>query len=115
VLTFIEESACAQVISNSVSFAISRPIGMLDHITICRKTSKSKSPKAVGKQSTRKQAVSSMAVASVTPSEGETGLMIYSHAEARHSTRRVIQFLENLKDVESDRIGNQSSFATLGF
>jgi hypothetical protein len=65
---FIQESACAQVISNSFSFAISRPIGMLDRITVCRKTSKSESSKAVGQQLASKQTISFVAANPVPPS-----------------------------------------------
>jgi hypothetical protein len=84
---FIEESACAQVISNPFSFAISRLIGMLDRITICRKTSKSESSKAARQQLAGKQMISSVATTSVPPPAGGIGWTIRSHTEARHSTR----------------------------
>jgi hypothetical protein len=44
-----------------------------------------------------------------------TWFTICSHTEVRHSTWLVLQFLESLKDVESDWIGNQSSFTTSSF
>jgi hypothetical protein len=46
---------------------------------------------------------------------GGIGMMICLHAKAWHSTRRVIQFLESLKDVESEQKGNQSSSTTSSF
>jgi hypothetical protein len=42
---------------------------------------------------------------------GGTGLTVYSNAEARHSTQRVLHYMESLKDVEADREGTHSSFA----
>jgi hypothetical protein len=38
-------------------------------------------------------------------------LTVYSNTEARHSAQRVVQYLENLKDVEDDREGTHSSSA----
>jgi hypothetical protein len=40
--------------------------------------------------------------------------MVYTNAEARHSTQRVLHYLESLKDVEIERVGTQSSFAASG-
>jgi hypothetical protein len=86
---FVEESACAQVISNSFSFAISRLIGLLDRITVCKKISKSESSKVTGQQLAGKPMISSVVAAHLPPTTGGggTSLMICSHAEARHSTR----------------------------
>jgi hypothetical protein len=46
-----------------------------------------------------------VAIASAPPPMGGTCLMVCSNAEARHSAQRIVQYLENLKDVEVDREG----------
>jgi hypothetical protein len=56
-----------------------------------------------------------MAAASVPPPLVGAGLTACSNADARSSAQRILWYLESLKDVEADREGNMSSFATLGY
>jgi hypothetical protein len=90
---------------------------MLDCITICRKPSKGESSKATEQQLARKHTISSVATASVPPpgGGGGTSLMICSNTKTWHSTQQVLQYLENLKDVEADQQGNRSSFTASSF
>jgi hypothetical protein len=39
----------------------------------------------------------------------------YSNADARHCARRVLQYVESLKDAEADWDGNKSSFIAPGY
>jgi hypothetical protein len=41
---------------------------------------------------------------------GGTCLMVCTNAEARHSTQRVLHYLESLKYVETERAGTRSFF-----
>jgi hypothetical protein len=45
--------------------------------------------------------------------KGGACLMIYSNAEVRHSTQRVLQYIESLKDMDDDRKGDRSSLVAL--
>jgi hypothetical protein len=45
-----------------------------------------------------------VAIASAPPMGG-TCLMVCSNAEARYSAQQIVQYLENLKDVEVDQEG----------
>jgi hypothetical protein len=78
----------------------------VDHMTICRKSTKSESSKATEQQLAGKQTISTVDVASISPPVVGSGLTIYSNAEARQSTRRVLQYLESLKNAEAEREGN---------
>jgi hypothetical protein len=78
-------------------------------MTVHRKPTEGGSSKA-DEQLASKHAVSSTSTISAPPAGGRIGLMIYSNAEARHSTKRVLQYIERLKDVETDREGTRSSF-----
>jgi hypothetical protein len=51
-----------------------------------------------------------MAAASAPSSLVGAGLTACSNADTRSSSQRIFQYLENLKDVETDREGNMSSF-----
>jgi hypothetical protein len=88
-----------------------------DRKTVCRKSLKSESSKALEQQPTGKQIVSSVATASVPLLVVVVGacLVIYSNAEAKHSTRWVLQYLESQKDAEADREGNRSFFTAPSF
>jgi hypothetical protein len=59
--------------------------------------------KVVEQQLAAKQAISSVSTASAPPHVEGTCLTVCSNAEARHSAQRIVQYLENLKDVEADR------------
>jgi hypothetical protein len=67
--------------------------------------------KAAEPQPAAEQAISSVVTPSTPPPVGGTDLTVYSNAEARHSTQRVLHYLESLKDVEADRKDTHSSFA----
>jgi hypothetical protein len=41
--------------------------------------------------------------------------MIGSNAEARQSTRRALEYLENLKNVDAEREGTQSYITALSY
>jgi hypothetical protein len=56
-----------------------------------------------------------VAAASILAPMVGTGLTICSNAEARESTRWVLQYLESLKNVESEQEGNQFSFTASGY
>jgi hypothetical protein len=76
-----------------------------------RKSSEGGPSKTAKQQLAAKHAISSVATAYAPPPAGGTGLMACSNAEARHSTQRVVQYLENMKDVEAGREGAHSSSA----
>jgi hypothetical protein len=76
-----------------------------------RKSSSSGLSKAIEPQLATEKAISSVATASAPPLVGGPCLTVCSNTEVRHSTQRVIHYLESLKDVEADREGTHSSFA----
>jgi hypothetical protein len=76
-----------------------------------RKSSPGGPPKAVDPQPPVEHRIPYVATTSAPPSVGGTCLTVYTNAEARHSTQRVLHYLESLKDVETERVGTQSSFA----
>jgi hypothetical protein len=90
---------------------------MLDHITICRKTSESELSKLVEQHLDGKHATLTVATTPVPPpmGGGGTSLTICSNAEARHSTQQVLQYLESLKHAEANWKGNRSSHTTSNF
>jgi hypothetical protein len=83
----------------------------VDCVIVCRKSSEGRPSKTTEQQLFVKQTISSEAATSAPPLVGGTGLTVCSNAEARHSTQRVLQYLESLKDVETDREGTHSSFS----
>jgi hypothetical protein len=54
-------------------------------------------------------ATSSGATASAPPPLAGVGLTTCSYNDARHSIQWVLQYLESLKDAETDQEGNRSS------
>jgi hypothetical protein len=68
-----------------------------------RKSSSDRPSKVAEQQPAAEQAISSVATASAPPPVGGTSLTIYSNTEAKHSTWRVLHYLESLKDVETER------------
>jgi hypothetical protein len=76
-------------------------------MTAHRKFSLGGPPKAAEPQSPTEQTIPSVATASA----GGTCLTICTNSEARHSTQRLLHYLESLKDVETEKAGTQSSFA----
>jgi hypothetical protein len=76
-----------------------------------RKSSPSGSSEAAEPQPHAEWTIPSVVTASTPPSTRGTCLMVYSNAEARHSTQQVLHYLESLKDVETEREGTGSSIA----
>jgi hypothetical protein len=72
---------------------------------ICRKSAKSAASKAAEQQPVIVQMTSSVAAASVPPPVVGIGLMACSNADAKHSSQWVLQYVESLKDAESEREG----------
>jgi hypothetical protein len=85
------------------------------HITICRKSTKSESSKVAEQHPAGNQTISPVAATSIPPPMVGTGLVICLNAEARHSTRQILQCLESVKDAEADREGNRSVFNASSF
>jgi hypothetical protein len=69
-----------------------------------RKSSTGGPSKATEQQLAVEQVISYVATASA-PLVWGTCLSVCSNTKARHSAQRVVQYLENLKDVEADREG----------
>jgi hypothetical protein len=84
-------------------------------MVIYRKPAKSESSKATEHQPVITQITPSVATASVLPPMEGTSLTACSNADARHCTRRVLQYVENLKDADAGQEGNKSSFTALGY
>jgi hypothetical protein len=77
---------------------------------ICRKPDKSESSKAAKQQPDIRQITPSVVVSSILPPMAGIGLTTCSNADARHCARRVLQYVDSLKDTEIDQEGNKSSF-----
>jgi hypothetical protein len=80
-------------------------------MTVHRKSFLGGPSKATEPQPPAEQIIPSVATAPAPPSTGGTSLTIYTNAEVRHSTKRVLHYLESLNDVETENVGTQSSFA----
>jgi hypothetical protein len=91
-----EEDPCAKVKTNL--FTCYCKVDLHADCMIAHRKSSSDRPSKVAEQ-----AISSVATASAPPPVGGTSLTIYSNAEAKHSTWRVLHYLESLKDVETER------------
>jgi hypothetical protein len=70
-----------------------------------RKSSTGGPSKATEQQLAVEQVISYVATASAPPLVWGTCLSVCSNTKASHSAQRVVQYLENLKDVEADREG----------
>jgi hypothetical protein len=82
---------------------------------ICKKPTKSESSKAAEHQPVITRITPYVAAASVPPPMAGTGLTACSSADARHCARRVLQYVQSLKDVEADLEGNKSPFTASGY
>jgi hypothetical protein len=99
-----EEDPCAQVEANL--FTCYCKVDLHADCMIARRKSSPGGPsKAAEQQLAIEQIISSVATTSAPPPVGGTYLMVCSNAEVRHSTQRIVQYRENLKDVEADREG----------
>jgi hypothetical protein len=82
---------------------------------ICEKSAKSESSKAAKQWTVNVQTTPSVPAASPSTPVVGTSLMSCSNADARLSARRILQYLESLKDAEAKREGNKSSFTASGY
>jgi hypothetical protein len=106
-----EEDTCAQVKAHL--FNCYCKVDLHTNLMIARrKSSLGGPPKATEPQPPIEQAISSVATAYAPLSVGGTGLTVCINVETRHSTQRVLHYLESLKDMETEREGTQSSFTT---
>jgi hypothetical protein len=83
----------------------------VDRVIACRKPSEGGPSKTIEQQLAITQTISSVAAAFALPRVGGTCLMVCSNSKTRHSTQRVLQYLEKWKDVEADPEGTLFSFA----
>jgi hypothetical protein len=86
VSAFTEKDTCAQVDADLLTCCCKFGLHV-DCVIARRKSSEDGPSKTTEQQLAAKQAISYVAAASVPPPAGETCLIVYSNAEARHSAQ----------------------------
>jgi hypothetical protein len=76
----------------------------------CRRSDANEPSKVAEQKMVNVLATASGAAISAPPPLVGASLMACSDNDAKHSSQRVLRYLESLKDVEADQKGNRSSF-----